>query len=96
MRILPKPYLPVPPANYDQRYLAEVVRAYSILADQTRNPGEGRFTNIVLTDLPNSDYGLEPGSLFRDSSFVKVVLINQPNAIGSESSVSVGAVQVPQ
>lgn len=71
-RNLPLPYLPVPPAEYDQRYFAELVQSIAIYMQQERNPGEGRFTNVVLTDLPTSATGLEPGTLWNDSGTVKV------------------------
>jgi hypothetical protein len=72
-RNLPLPYLPVPPAEYDQRYFAELVQSVAVFMQQTRNPGEGRFTNVVLTDLPTSPTGLAPGTLYNDSGTVKVV-----------------------
>lgn len=71
-RNLPLPYLPVPPAQYDQRYFAELVQSIAIYMQQERNPGEGRFTNVVLTDLPTSATGLPPGTLWNDSGTVKV------------------------
>lgn len=71
-RNLPLPYLPVPPAQYDQRYFAELVQSIAIYIQQERNPGEGRFTNVVLTDLPTSATGLPPGTLWNDSGTVKV------------------------
>lgn len=72
-RNLPLPYLPVPPAEYDQRYFAELVQSIAIYMQQERNPGEGRFTKVVLTDLPTSATGLESGTLWNDSGTVKVV-----------------------
>lgn len=72
-RNLPLPYLPVPPTEYDQRYFAELVQSIAIYMQQERNPGEGRFTKVVLTDLPTSATGLESGTLWNDSGTVKVV-----------------------
>ena len=72
-RNLPLPYLAVPPAPYDQRYFAELVQSIAVYMQQERNPGEGRFTNVVLTDLPTSATGLESGTLWNDSGTVKVV-----------------------
>jgi len=71
-RNLPLPYLPVPPQQYDQRYFAELVQSIALFMQQTRNPGEGRFTTVTLTDLPTSDTGLEPGALYNDGGTVKV------------------------
>lgn len=72
-RNLTLPYFPVPPAEYQQQYFAELVRSFSIYLQQQQNPGEGRNTRLVLTDLPTSATGLEPGTLYRDGEFVKVV-----------------------
>ncbi len=70
-RNLPLPYLPVPPEQYDQRYFAELIQSLAVFMQQTQNPGEGRFTKVVLTDLPTSPTGLEPGTLYNDNGTVK-------------------------
>lgn len=72
-RNLPLPYLPIPPQQYDQRYFAEFIRSFTLFMEQSQNPGEGRFTKVVLTDLPTSPTDLEPGTLWNDSGTVKVV-----------------------
>lgn len=46
----PVPYFPIPPAQYDQRYLNEVIRAFTVFAQQTINPGAIRSTELTLTD----------------------------------------------
>lgn len=71
-RNLPLPYLSIPPAQYDQRYFNELIQSIAVFMQQERNPGEGRFTKVVLTDLPTSATGLEPGTLWNDSGTVKV------------------------
>jgi len=71
-RNLNLPYLPVPPQQYDQRYFAELVQSIALFMQQTKNPGEGRFTKVTLTDLPTSPTGLEPGALWNDGGTVKV------------------------
>ena len=43
---------------------------------QTTNPGEGRNTKLVFTDMPTSDTGLEPGTLYRIGNDVKISLLN--------------------
>ena len=54
----PFPYFPIPPSQYDQRYLTEVVRAFSVFAQQSLNPGPLRATEITLTeDTGNVDRG---------------------------------------
>ena len=57
-RISPIPYFPVPPRDYDQRYFAELIRAFSVYTQQIANPGELRSTELTLTrELVNVDYG---------------------------------------
>jgi hypothetical protein len=63
-RNLVRPYFPIPPQDYNQSYFYEVIRSFAVYLDQMHNPGEGRHTRLVLTALPNSDQGLETGSLF--------------------------------
>ena len=88
------PFFPVAPSQYDQRYFSELVRAFSLFVDQQRNPGEGRNTNIVLTNIPSSDFGLEAGSLFHDNGVVKISLANLAYSVGSSAVGSVGTVTV--
>ena len=66
------PYFGNPPSEYDQRYFSDLVRAFAQFTAQMTNPGELRGTKIVLTDLPVGDQGLEPGTLYRDGSNVRV------------------------
>ena len=93
-RNTPSPFFPVPPSQYDQRYFSELVRAFALFIEQQRNPGEGRNTNLVLTNLPTSDFGLEPGSLFQDNGFVKIALSNLAYGTGAPATGSVGTVTV--
>jgi len=63
-----------------------------------QNPGQGRNTRLVLTDLPLSDQGLEVGSLFqyRDASgaFVKIAVADQTNLLGLSANGDSGGVTV--
>lgn len=89
-----KPQFPVPPREYDQRYLAEIVRAFSVFLEQIQNPGPQRATKITLTDLQNNDFGLENGALFQVNGTVKITQANLPHVVGSGSSGGVGGVTV--
>jgi hypothetical protein len=60
-RLVPAPYFPIPPSEYEQRYFNEVIRAFSVYLEQARNPGEGRNTFTVFTNLQTDDSGLETG-----------------------------------
>ena len=93
-RNLNLPFLPVPPAGYDQSYLAEIVRALSVYMQNERNPGEGRNTFTVFTDLQTNDVGLEPGSVFNHGGYLKVSELNTPHVQGSSATSAVGSVTV--
>ena len=55
-----------------------------------QNPGEGRHTRLVLTALPNSDQGLETGSLFERNGFIKISIADQPNLLVYLQQVPLG------
>jgi hypothetical protein len=44
----PVPYFPVPPADYNRNYMAQLVRAFSVFAQQVNNPGPDRATTLTL------------------------------------------------
>lgn len=46
------PYFPTAPQNYDQRYMTEVVRSFSIYLQQAQNPGTAVFNTLNLLNLP--------------------------------------------
>ena len=72
-RNIPSITFPVPPKVYDQRYMAEMTRVFAQYLQQLQNPGDGRNTNIVLTDVPTSATGLKSGTIYVDGSgFLKL------------------------
>lgn len=88
------PFFPDPPREYNQSYMAQVVRAFALFAYQVRNPGQGRNTFIVLTDLQQNDFGLEAGAVYRSGNDLKIVLLNISAPAGLSSTGSVGSVTV--
>jgi hypothetical protein len=44
----PVPYFPTPPAAYDRSYMAQLVRAFAVFAQQVNNPGPLRGTTLTL------------------------------------------------
>lgn len=55
----PIPYFPVPPAQYERQYFAELTRAFSTYALQMNTPGPLRATELTLTtDTGNVDTGI--------------------------------------
>ena len=93
-RNLVLPFFPVAPKEYDQQYLAEIVRAFSVYLEQMQNPGEGRNTFAVFTNLQTDDSGLEPGAIFNHDGYVRVPLAYSPYVRGSQATGSVGTVTV--
>lgn len=59
-RIVPAPYFPIPPSEYDQRYFNEVIRAFSVYVQQMNNPGPLRATELTLT---TSNTNVDQGQL---------------------------------
>ena len=88
------PFFAIPPREYDQQYFANLTRSFATYMEQQQNPGLERATNITLTDLPTTDVGLEPGTLFQQNGFVKIALINAPHVGGVSATAGVGAVTV--
>jgi hypothetical protein len=93
-RNLVRPYFPIPPAQYERPYFAEVLRSFSTYLEQAQNPGQGRNTFLVLTNLQTDDVGLETGALFQQDGFVKITLANTPHVRGSSATGQVGTVTV--
>ena len=93
-RNLSIPYFPNAPQDYNQQYFAEVVRAFSLYVQQIQNPGEGRNTFSVFTNLQTDDSGLEVGAIFNHGGFVKIVEGNTPHARGAVGTGAVGQVTV--
>lgn len=45
---VPVPYFPTPPGQYDRAYMAQVIRAFAVFAQQVNNPGPIRGTTLTL------------------------------------------------
>ncbi len=46
------PYFPTAPQDYNQRYMTEVVRSFSVYLQQAQNPGTAVFNTLNLLNLP--------------------------------------------
>ena len=77
-----RPLFPQAPAEYNQNYTAEVVRAFSLFLEQVQNPGDQRATNITLTNLQDNNQGLETGAVFQVNGVLQITLANQPYPAG--------------
>lgn len=93
-RNVPFPYFPTPPNTYDPRFFYEFLRSFSLYMSAVQNPGEGRNTTIVLTDLQNNDQGLAPGTVFQINGALRVAVLHSAYIPGVQASTAVGAVTV--
>ena len=93
-RGLVQPQFPNPPKEYNETYMAEVVRSCSVLLQQINNPGPWRATNITLTNLQTDDQGLELGALFQQDGDVKVTILYKPHPRGNTATGAVGSTTV--
>ena len=99
-RNLVLPFFPVPPKQYDQQYMSEIMRSFATYLTQIQNPGDGRNTELTLTNLQTDDQGLEVGALFQYGNgsgtmgYIKIVTADMPHLRGNEATGSVGSVTI--
>lgn len=88
------PQFQKPTEEYDKRYFDNMVNMLNVLMVALRNPGEGRQSTMVLTNLPTNDSGLEPGSLFNVNGVVHISVPYLAFVAGSAGTGRVGTVSV--
>ena len=93
-RSLAKPNFPIPPSEYDQRYMAEVVRQFSLFLAQTSNPGDARHSSLTLTNLQTDDFELQTGSVYNHENYLMVTSLNRSSLRGSSMTSVIGSVTV--
>jgi hypothetical protein len=59
-----------------------------------QNPGEGRNTFTVFTNLQTDDSGLEDGTVFNHGGQLRVPVAHSPYVQGSQATGSVGTITV--
>ena len=70
MPIAPVPFFPVPPAQYTQQYMSEVVRAFSVFANQVTNPAIAR---PVLVEIPTSvQNAVSVGTVYESNTVLRI------------------------
>jgi len=90
----PLPSLPLPPEGYSQAYFQQLVQSIVLYMQSIQTPGEGRHTDMVFTDLPHHDKGLEVGGLFQHVGSVKISQAHNPHLSGVAASGAVGTITV--
>ena len=88
------PQFETPPEDYKRQYFANMVSMLNVLMNALRSPGEGRQTTLVLTNLSETDVGLEPGSLFQVNGVLYVSVAYKAFVSGSSATGRVGSVTV--
>ena len=93
VRLIP-PIFTRAPAQYEQTYFNDLIRALISLITYIQAPGEGRQTTIVLTNLASNDSGLEPGTIFQVNGALRVSVLYSPYVSGLSATGRVGSVTV--
>jgi hypothetical protein len=93
VRLIP-PIFTRAPAQYEQTYFNDLIRALISLITYIQAPGEGRQTTIVLTNLASNDSGLEPGTIFQVNGALRVSVLYSPYVAGLSATGRVGSVTV--
>lgn len=94
LRKIIAPFFPSPPREYSQGYMADLIRAFEQFVTIVRNPGEGRNTTIVLTNLPTSDAAIEFGTLFLHGNELRVAQEGVVPVDGEGMALAMGSVSV--
>ena len=93
-RGLVQPLFPNPPEGYDQRYQAEVMRAFSVFLQQVNNPGPWQASALTLPNLQTDNYDLPVGGIFQYGDELRITVANKPYARGSQATGAVGQATV--
>ena len=71
-RNLNAPFFPVPPDQYSRAYMSSLVQSFSTFINQVGNPGEGRNTFTVFTNVPTTATGNESGTVYNDNTILRL------------------------
>jgi len=93
-RGLVQPLFPNPPEGYNQRYQAEVMRAFSVFLQQVNNPGPWQASALTLPNLQTDNYDLPVGGIFQYGDELRITVANKPYARGSQATGAVGQATV--
>ena len=92
-RNLTLPFFAVPPGEYRQQYFAELVRSFTVYLAQQQNPGQGRNTELVLTngdnDMSDTIITMRDGSKWKPSTSSDTVhCVNCENAVDTPEEIA--------
>jgi len=88
------PPLPVPPPEYDQQYLTNLIRTLRLYFNQLDSTTSLQIEGLLLLALPTSGYGLRTGTVFRVGEDLKIVVPNVAYTAGVSGSGALGTVSV--
>jgi hypothetical protein len=88
------PALPVPPNEYNQQYVTNLIRALRLYFNQLDSTASLQIDGLSLLSLPTSGYGLRTGTVFRVGENLKIVVPNVAYTAGVSASGSIGSVTV--
>jgi len=88
------PVLPLPPSEYSQDYLNQLVSALEIYMRQNLEPGYIRGSTMALTEPPTNGGGLRVGDVFDDNGTLKIVRSTDVFSGTNYGTGSVGSVTV--
>ena len=78
-RNLNSPFFPIPPDEYSRDYMSSIVQSFSTFINQVNNPGEGRNTFAVFTNVPTTATGTEPGTVYNDNTTLRLASATAAN-----------------
>jgi len=88
------PLFPNPPADYEQMYQTEVMRAFSVFLQQVSNPGPWQASALTLPNLQTDNYNLPLGGIFQYGDELRITVANMPYLRGSQATGAVGQATV--
>lgn len=86
--------LPVPPSDYNQQYMTQLIRVIGLYFSQLDSLTPLQTDRISLLALPTSGYGLRDGAVFRVGEDLKIVVPNVAYTLGVSGTGGVGSVTV--
>ena len=69
------PTLAIPPVEYDQKYMALLIRNLNNYHRQQQNPNQGVFSGLRILNYPTASTGLPSGSIWVDTTAAYVLKV---------------------